>query len=464
MIGSPRQPPAGRLWPPIAFLAAAFVVAAAAAWYARLSMAELNAITDERARTRTGRLYIEAALSLFKDLETGARGFMITGDERYLEPYEAAHPALPLTYARLREALAGNLPPDLVWEDVDALLRRRAELLERSVAATRRAPRSAAAELALTAEGKAVMDRMRATFRRIDAHQEGRIAELNAVVVRSRAAADRRAVAATALGFALIAAAVMLLLREHAARRALETELRRANADLEAKVAARTAALREARDRIARFAAEQDQAVEAERRRLSREVHDQIGQVFTAIRLVAGSLPPDAFPPGQAAALDQALEMGIASTRRITAELRPPLLDDLGLAAALEHHARQLCDHVGIACDIAVRADQRLDARQALALFRIVQEALTNVLRHAGARRVTIEGAVDGADYRLTVADDGRGCDGDGLRPGAIGLAGMRERSRLLGGDCTIRAHAGGGTVVDVRLPLHSTADENPAR
>ena len=97
-----------------------------------------------------------------------------------------------------------------------------------------------------------------------------------------------------------------------------------------------------------------------------------IGQVFTAIKLIVSGLPATALPPRQAQALDQALQQGVATSRRITAELRPPLLDELGLAAALRHHLQQVIEPVGLAAQLAVQDDARLTPEQALSLFCIV--------------------------------------------------------------------------------------------
>lgn len=213
----------------------------------------------------------------------------------------------------------------------------------------------------------------------------------------------------------------------------------------------------EARQRIASFAATQDRAIEQERRRVAREVHDQLGQVFTAIKLIVQSVPHKAFPPDQEAALHQALEMGITSARRITAELRPPLLDDLGLAAALDHFAREIARTGELTCAVDILDQDRLCGPQALALFRIVQEATNNVLKHAGATRIAIEGHGDGEHYHLRIEDDGCGFDAARVRPDAMGLINMRERARLMNGHCELAPGAAGGTVVRVSLPLDKT-------
>lgn len=229
-----------------------------------------------------------------------------------------------------------------------------------------------------------------------------------------------------------------------------------------AEIAAVRQRIDAASQRIASFATTQDQAIEEERRRVAREVHDQMGQVFTAIRMIVQSIPREEFPPGQEAALQQALDMGIASARKITAELRPPLLDDLGLAAALDYLGKELTRTTELACVVDLSDHKQLCGPQALTLFRIVQEAFTNILRHAGARCIEISGHATGGQYCLIIEDDGCGFESSIVRQGAMGLINMRERARLMNGECTITARPAGGTRVTISLPLDKTLSGNP--
>jgi signal transduction histidine kinase len=241
-----------------------------------------------------------------------------------------------------------------------------------------------------------------------------------------------------------------------AARRKLDeaAALRDSNQLLEQKVTERTAELAEARNRISAFAASQEARIEQERRRLAREVHDQLGQVFTAIKLIVQSIPRDALPAEQQEALGHALETGIASARKIAGELRPPLLDDFGLAAALGHLARETLAPVHLAFEVDVSDDDFLSPAQALALFRIGQEAVTNILRHAGARRIRFVGRRQANRYAFLIEDDGRGFEPTQVRRGAMGIASMSERASLFGGTVRVSSVAGQGTRVDVTLPL----------
>lgn len=213
------------------------------------------------------------------------------------------------------------------------------------------------------------------------------------------------------------------------------------------------AALRQARDDLRALARRQDQDMENERRRLSREVHDQLGQIFTALKLNLLARPLGApLEPEQLSEFEQLLDQGIHVARRIAADLRPSMLDDLGLGPALEQYARLLGDQAGFSVQVEVAADARLTPEQSNQLFRIAQEALTNVARHARAGRVRIRGGADDGHYVLSVEDDGPG-RAAGMA-GGLGMLGMRERAEQMGAELSLEASELGGLRVRVNLPL----------
>ena len=146
----------------------------------------------------------------------------------------------------------------------------------------------------------------------------------------------------------------------------------------------------------------------------------------------------------------------------IAAELRPAVLDSLGLCAAVEWQSRDFQARTGIACRADVSdAELPVDRRCATAAFRILQESLTNVLRHARARRVDVALRQEGDRLALRIQDDGCGLPPEALEsPMSIGLAGMRERALLLGGQFELRSRPGAGTTVEVRLPLRAAGDQ----
>ena len=437
----------------LALVVAALVVLSVALG-AQRSFEQLESITTARMLARETRLKIAGTLSLFKDLETGSRGFALSGREPYLTPYLHAKQALPRTYEALRAAVHDQDPGVNDWAELDALVARRIALADAVVEARRREGGDPVAEGGPLDEGKAAMDALRARFAAIDQRQRTRIETLQQRVVQLRTRARVLTWSAALGAVALIVASLTLLARERRARRALEARLRAANDTLETQVAARTRELADARDRIAGFAGELELRTDAERRRLSREVHDRIGQTFTAIKLMLRRVPDDALAPGDAQRLSAAIDEGVETARRISAELRPPLIDEIGLRAALEHLLGPFSADAGLQLRVVVADDQRLDERQSIAAYRIAREAATNVARYAQAGRIAVEGGVDGSVYRLVVADDGRGFDPQAVRAGALGLVGMRERAAAIGARLALDSAPGRGTRVVLEIPL----------
>ena len=199
-------------------------------------------------------------------------------------------------------------------------------------------------------------------------------------------------------------------------------------------------------------------AQESERRTISRELHDDIGQAITAIKMCAASIPKED-EAGRAEVVDEIVgiaDQTIAKLRDLSMLLRPPQLDALGLEAALRWQSERLFRGGRPTLELHLQTlPQRPDAAVELACFRIAQEALTNVLRHADATQVTLTlAAQDGQGLLLTILDDGRGFDGQ--RVEGLGLITMRERAQHIGGTLDIESVPGDGTCLRVRLPLHA--------
>jgi two-component system sensor histidine kinase UhpB len=209
------------------------------------------------------------------------------------------------------------------------------------------------------------------------------------------------------------------------------------------------------------LALHQERVKEAERKRIARELHDELGGLLTSVkahisvaqaRLAAAGLAEEDALATASRLTDDAVE----TLRRVIIDLRPSVLDQLGIWAALEWYAERIASQNGLQSELRIEpaaAAVELDAERSTAVYRIVQEAATNVLRHAGARRIAIRARRAGADLRIEICDDG--CGIDGLRAGAsFGIAGMHERARGIGGDLTVSSAPGVGTCVALRLPL----------
>jgi signal transduction histidine kinase len=202
---------------------------------------------------------------------------------------------------------------------------------------------------------------------------------------------------------------------------------------------------------------------EEERTGIAREIHDQLGQALTALKLdiawLARRLPG---APGPVAAkiaeMTGSADELLGAIRRISAELRPGILDDVGVLAAIEWQAEEFARRTGVPCRVhSDLGDLQLDRDLATATFRIFQEALTNVARHASATAVEVDLRLDRGNLRLQISDDGTGLPDSGRRSG-LGLLGMRERARRLGGECVIRDREPRGTAVSLVIPIRFPA------
>lgn len=222
-------------------------------------------------------------------------------------------------------------------------------------------------------------------------------------------------------------------------------------------------ALRQSREALRSLAARQETIKENERKRIAQEIHDELGSLLTGIKAyvsvsierAAGSgHSPDPLLSDALRLTDDAIE----AVRRVITDLRPSVLDQLGVWEALEWYANQIEARSTLACECVIDAavaELDIDPDRSTMLFRIVQESLTNVLRHADASCVSIQAWLDGGEIMLEMRDDGKGFDVEQVpeRP-SLGILGMRERARHFGGQLSVRSEAGTGTVVVLRLPV----------
>jgi PAS domain S-box-containing protein len=221
--------------------------------------------------------------------------------------------------------------------------------------------------------------------------------------------------------------------------------------------------LRESRVQLRELAARQHKAREEERKHIARELHDELGQFLTALRMKISLLrvrfgEHDAELTAHAKSMTELVDRNLQVVRDVAASLRPGALD-MGLQSALEWLVADFAGHVGIACVLdVIDREVDLDEMNATAIFRIVQESLTNVARHAGASRVTVTLDSEGAFCRVTVCDDGKGFDPGLTRRTSLGLLGMRERVLMVGGELDIDSAPGRGTTLVVRVPRRDGA------
>jgi signal transduction histidine kinase len=225
----------------------------------------------------------------------------------------------------------------------------------------------------------------------------------------------------------------------------------------------------EAERQMRQLAQERDVALEEERKHLSRELHDHVAQVLTGLRMELGRIertrsPADARIGAAVAECKKLVDSMFRTVRDLALGLRPSMLDDFGLQAALEWHVRDFISRYGLNVHLTIDGDfDALPDRYRTCVYRAVQEALTNCVRHAKARSVTVSVAARGGQLELSVTDDGTGFDAARRRAG-LGLRGIEERVKELHGAMTIGDTEGGGTRLAIRLPWPAPPEVTLAR
>ena len=250
-----------------------------------------------------------------------------------------------------------------------------------------------------------------------------------------------------------------VILRDVTARERLTRELQ--NSLQQQKQA--EMALRESRDSLRELSSALQSIRETEKTRIARELHDELGQMLTALKLNASAIADDLRPDQteltrRAQDMKQLIDTTMRSVRRIAADLRPVMLDNLGLAPTLEWLTQDFEKRSGITVALTM-PDEDLGASgdAATAVFRIVQEALTNVARHAQATRLQVEVLRRAGNVCVNVTDNGTGFSKDHLRARSFGVLGMRERAYVLGGEFAMESAPGKGTRVTATIPAFGT-------
>jgi len=227
--------------------------------------------------------------------------------------------------------------------------------------------------------------------------------------------------------------------------------------------------IRKSRERLRNLSGRLQFLLEEERTRISREIHDELGQALTALKIDLSLTRKSLVSGGhaeQSAKIqenERAVNRIIRTMRKIATDLRPGILDELGVAPAIEWMAKDFQNRTGIGCKVVLEGVGKIsDTVRATAIFRIVQEALTNVMRHAAASRVNVSFKKEDHTLILEVRDNGIGITEERIIGSkSLGLIGIRERVRLLGGEAVIGGKPGEGTLVRVTLPIGKVAHSN---
>ncbi len=385
------------------------------------------------------------------DAETGQRGYLLTGDDRYLEPYDKALASVQQDLDNLRNQFLDS-PDDM--QELSLLSRqisRKLAEMELSLKLRRQGNEDAWKFILHTDVG---MENMQA----IRKHAQALI-DRSAVVVKQGQAQVLRSLMLSRIGIATVTAigllAFVMYLRQATALQEFSLReqllLERERDRLEGLVRERTATLSE-------LASHLQQVREDERGHLARELHDELGALLTAAKLDVARLKSkiDTQVPEIAERLrhlTETLNSGIALKRRIIEDLRPSSLSNLGLTAAIEILAREYGERAGIEVETSLEPVQLPEPTQ-LTVYRLVQESLTNIGKYAKAQKVLVSVHSHPKHVAVQVRDDGQGFDPASVSPSSHGLAGMRHRVEAAGGRLTITSRPGNGALVSAILPL----------
>lgn len=406
---------------------------------------------------------IKRSLSSFQSVitaaESGQRGYLLTGQTGYLEPYYVAMRSWRIEIEKLRNLTADNPARQ---SDIAELEQLTAAAISRLKATISRSPQpgpNGHADVAGTEQATTTMDRVRGIVDRMVAEEDARIEALRRDVLRDLLVAGGLALLTTVVTVAVLIALNKLLRRYLRDRELAEAAMREANQVLNEQVEQRTAELTELSQHLIRVS-------EEEKARLARELHDTLGSNLTAINMdlnwIQRRLPESAREIRER--LQRVLQMlneTVELKHEVIEGLRPSHLDNLGLAFAMRAHCREFSRRTGLPCEVDVREDfDDLDPAWSIALYRIAQESLTNIAKHAQASRVRIVLAREDGGIRLQIIDDGIGVAEEALnKPKSHGVVGMRERMRQMGGRFQIRRpEQGSGTVVEAFIPASSSA------
>lgn len=205
---------------------------------------------------------------------------------------------------------------------------------------------------------------------------------------------------------------------------------------------------------------------EEERTTIAREIHDELGQVLTVLKiqisLLANKLIENQEPLREKiTALTNLIDQSVESVQKISSKLRPGILDELGLIAAIEWQTEEFEKLTGIKCSLVLPKEEiDLDAQRATAIFRIFQEALTNIARHANAEKVSVSLLTNLSNISLEIKDNGKGITQEQIKDfRSLGIHGMEERAMIFGGQVYIDGLAGKGTTLKVEIPIEKKND-----
>jgi signal transduction histidine kinase len=411
----------------------------------------LQRLSDQNAKVLETRALADQVRLTALMMESAKRGYILTERDAYLEPYTEMSRQFEPLLARVG-AMSQRYPEqrERLQALAEAARRKKAEM-EEVLHRFQSGNRHSAMDLTLTEIGRENMVRIGEIADEIRSQETAAYNRVRQVGTLVRFWSHIGITVLVLLGVAAVFAVLRLNGERENERAGYLLALKAERDNLEVQVDRRT------RD-LTHLAQHLQRVREEERGHLARELHDELGGLLTAAKLDVARLKSRVDGSGadvgdRIQSLGKTLDAGIALKRRIIEDLRPSSLDNLGLQRALEIQCAEFAQRSEVRVQTEI-ADVHLDPERALAIYRVVQEALTNVAKYAQAKEVRVLFERVGENARLCVQDDGRGFDPALVRDGGHGLAGMRFRLRLYGGDLILHSVPGQGTKIEATLPV----------
>ena len=395
---------------------------------------------------------------LVLDAESSTRGYFLSGRDAYLGPTRTALADSEAEFRELDKLLADNPNQLRNLAQLKTLVRRRLSIMTQSIDVFREGGLDEIVKIAKLSDGRSSMDEIRLQVVIMEQEQNETMATRSAMFYQEYQKAVLLGMGINAVAILVLIMFYQLVRRSFANRASVEHALQSANENLESQVEQRT-------EQLSVLSRHLISISEEEKVRLSRELHDEMGAFLTSISMDIGAVTHQLAKtePELASQLKRAratLMEAVEMKRRIVENLRPSLLDNLGLCAAIDSYCGEFSRMAQVRCDCEVGADMELLTRDSgdlsIALFRIVQESLTNIRKYAKASRVTVTLNRTAEGLMLRIIDDGIGIAANNIvKPMSHGLLGMRERALLLGGTMNIRRGRNDcGTCIEVAIPL----------
>jgi signal transduction histidine kinase len=392
---------------------------------------------------------------LMRQAESSQRGYILLDNADYLMPFQEANGNLPQALEQVDQAFATAAAPlraDVA--EVKRLSIAKFAEMHATLELFRTRGRAAAIDLMRTDVGADLMSQLDDHVRSLQQAEASSVLQASSSWQTSRWMSLATTTAALVASVGLVLLLTRLVVRQVRSKELETSELAERQAELERVVARRTEELSELSTHLQSLA-------EQEKSALSRELHDELGGLLVAARMDVSWIEErlasdDPEVQGHFRRIHEALQSGVDVKRRVVENLRPSLLDNLGLFPALRWQVADSCGRAGLKCiEHYPQEELLLTPEASITVFRIVQEALTNILKHAQAQTVHISIEVRPPWLALDIRDDGIGLPFERLGAlGSHGLAAMRQRAAGLGGQWQMRKPATGGTEIEVRLPL----------